>query len=502
MLVRLLVAVLAVGMAVAGCTSDDAPEPEPPRPSPEAVTLRLMTFNIEYGGTVVSFDQVVAAVQAAEADVVVVNEPEGNVVRLARALGWEHWSRRLAVVSQLPLLDPPGGADFVYVETAPGQVAAVTNVHLPSNPYGPNRVRDGMGRAGVLDLERRLRMPDLRTVLATMGPLAQQGVPTFVAGDFNAPSGRDWVRRTVGDRPQLRYPVDWPTSRAMEQAGFTDSYRAVHPDPVRDPGLTWPAERPEVDGYNPPPRAPADRIDFIWAGGSVTVRDSEIVGEQGAADVAVEVDPWPSDHRGVVSTFDVPAATPPALVSVGDPLVTVGSPLTLRVHRPDQPGEQLAVTCGGDTMTPALPDGADGVVTVETDGSGPGFAVGACRAELLAADGDRIATTTFWLREPDQEPVLRSVRAVYEVGEPVRVGWEWAPGNRHDWVAVTPRGQGPSGYLTYIYTDATVAGRGAIGGDAVGAGTWPLPPGRYSLYLCVDDGYQQVATADFTVRRR
>ena len=135
---RRAVVALAGLALVAACTSSSdsspAPDPEPsddPAPTSasdsgsEAATLRVMSFNIEYGGTVVGFDHIVEGARASEADVILVNEPEGHVERLAKALGWDYWNRRVSVVSQLPLLDPPDGADYVYVQTSPGRVAAV-----------------------------------------------------------------------------------------------------------------------------------------------------------------------------------------------------------------------------------------------------------------------------------------------------------------------------------------------------------------------------------------
>ena len=71
--------------------------------------LRVMEFNIEYGGTVVSFDSIVRAVQAADADVVGVEEGFGNVPRLADALGYPYYNVRLQVISRLPLIDRRAG---------------------------------------------------------------------------------------------------------------------------------------------------------------------------------------------------------------------------------------------------------------------------------------------------------------------------------------------------------------------------------------------------------
>ena len=103
-----------------------------------------MSFNIWLGGDVVDFGGVVRAIHAADADIVGLQEAEGNTGRIAKALGWPYWSDRLHVVSRYPLIDPPGAAgQYVLAQVKPGQVFALANEHLPSDPYGPYLVRDG-----------------------------------------------------------------------------------------------------------------------------------------------------------------------------------------------------------------------------------------------------------------------------------------------------------------------------------------------------------------------
>src|SRR4029453_7688295 len=94
----------------------------------------------------------------------------------------------------------------------------------------------------------------------------------------------------------------------------SDSYRALHPTPVTDQGLTWPASRPFVKGYNPGPNgAAADRIDLLYSGGPARATQSSVVGEAGSKYSDIVVSPWPSDHRAVVSQFEVtPAPLPTA----------------------------------------------------------------------------------------------------------------------------------------------------------------------------------------------
>ncbi|MEQ7052677.1 hypothetical protein ABN764_18720 [Paenibacillaceae sp. P-4] len=86
----------------------------------------------------------------------------------------------------------------------------------------------------------------------------------------------------------------------MEQLQFRDSYREVHSDPLTKPAVTW---TPGGNGHIALDEV-HDRIDFVYAGGPSATIDSRIVGERGPyTDIAIT--PWPSDHRAVVSTFEL-----------------------------------------------------------------------------------------------------------------------------------------------------------------------------------------------------
>jgi endonuclease/exonuclease/phosphatase family metal-dependent hydrolase len=52
--------------------------------------LTVMTFNVWYGGGQVEFDRVGQAIRAAGADVVGIQEPEGNLRRIADAAGMSY----------------------------------------------------------------------------------------------------------------------------------------------------------------------------------------------------------------------------------------------------------------------------------------------------------------------------------------------------------------------------------------------------------------------------
>ena len=316
------------------------------------------------------------AIKKSGADVAGIEEACGHMPRLARLLGWHYFDNRLQIVSRYPLADPPdGNGIYTFVQMAPGRVVAMENVHLPSAPYGPNWVRNGKTRAQVLALERRVRLPAIQPQLAALPGLSADGIPVFLTGDFNSPSYRDWTEATVGTRKYMRYAIKWPVSVAVEAAGFSPLLPRGLPEPGEDPGLTWWAPRPHVSGWNPGPRDPQDRIDFVYAAGAATATASRIVSKEGNPAVKVSVSPWPSDHRAVVSTFLVSPAVPPVLVAVDRRLVAVGQDLKVTFHSPGEAGEQVAIVPAGGSPADAVAEQAtgagqptDGTLTFATAG--------------------------------------------------------------------------------------------------------------------------------------
>lgn len=278
----------------------------------DPVIVRVMVFNVEDGGTGVDLAKVVEAIRLADPDIVALEEAMGNTARIAEALGWGSASARTHVLSRHPMFDPPGDdAPFVFVEIGPGTIVAVANIHLPAEPYGPELAARGGSPEDVVSLERRIRLPALERQLEVSSRLAATGIPVFLLGDFNAPSHLDWTAASVGLRPHVRSAIEWPISLAIEAAGFRDTWREIHPDPVAEPGLTWWADRPPTGGYEPGPDTPDDRIDIIYAAGPAVTTDCRIEGELGRPDVSFGVDPWPSDHRAVVAAFRVVPARMP-----------------------------------------------------------------------------------------------------------------------------------------------------------------------------------------------
>ena len=468
--------------------------------TPAAVDLRVMEFNIEYGGTVVRFRSMVEAIQAADADVVGIEEAEANIPRLAKALDYPYYSVRLQIVSRFPLIDPPSGNGlYLFVALSPGHVVALANVHLPAGPYSPNLVRRGAKRKTILEIERRVRVPAVEPAVTALSGLVAQGVPSFLLGDFNAPSRLDWTPGTVGLRDQIHYPVNWPVSAFVERAGFHDSFRDAHPDPVTDEGLTWPSGRPHPPGvWSPGPNAPADRIDFVYAAGEVTTIGSELVGESGGPGVAIGIDPWGTDHRAVVSAFSVQPGLAPTFVAVADRLIDAGADEQVTFHTAGAAADRVVVIPKDNPSYPV----ADVPTAGATDGSmaiATGDWIPGAYEALLKAGDAVLSRIPFWVEAPGDRAHASTTRTSYRVGEAIHVRWWNAPGERWDWIGVYPRGADPNidTYLTWFYTHAAIQGAGVL--DADSFGPWPLQPGRYSAYLLADDGYRVLARAGFNV---
>ncbi|HEX5017608.1 MAG TPA: endonuclease/exonuclease/phosphatase family protein [Actinomycetes bacterium] len=478
---------LLVG-GLAACTeSGDTPDAVV-----EPMTVRVMQFNIEYGGTVVDFASVPAAIEAADADVVALQEAYGRTCKVADAVQWSYCDPRTQVISRFPLITPsdPTG-DEVLVLPEEGEAFGVVNLHLPSAPYGPNLVLKGVEDADELVAKEKGRLNAMEPVLDAANRLQDAGVPVVVLGDLNSPSHLDWTAQTEGLRDHV-IPVEWPVSSELVEAGYDDAYRVVHPDPVSDPGLTWPAARPKSGSYNPALTGrPADRIDMTFVSRDIAVEDAEILGEPDSEFTDIPIDPWPTDHRAVVTEMEIPLADPGPYVSASTRLVDRGANVEVFGHGAD--AEEVEVTGTGEPMTVTLDRG------VAVLGTGD-LAAGENTLELVGADGEPVSTGNLWVREPDAETVVTTSKPTYTRGEPIEVSWTDAPGNKWDWIGVYKRGADPNvaWYKNWLYTESAIAGSATIDDDASG-GPWPLPPGKYDVLVLADDSYAELGRAPFTV---
>lgn len=451
------------------------------------VEFKLMTFNIEYGGTHVDFEKVKEVIRKANPHVVAIEEAFGNIPRLAKELGWEYFDTRLHLISQLPLRDPPEGEGiYTFVQIAPGKVIAICNVHLPNDPEGSFAVMKGASADEIIELEKRARMPYIEPHLKILSRLAAQGMPVFLAGDFNAPSHLDWTEEMIGVRAQIKFALDWPISKAVMEAGFHDSFRDLYPDPRSEPGLTWWAERPQVSGWNPNPNDPQDRIDFIYRMGSVDTLESVVIGEE-------TVSPFPSDHRAVMSTFAVMPEKIPTMVTAEKRSMESGERLKAWVHGKGSSGERCVIALRDETT--AVMSQLVEKENPEMEFSSHELKKGAYDLLLLDSDSTVLSRYPFWVKYAGEPVRVTLDKEVVSVSEPLTARWENTPGNRWDWVGIYKAGQDPMVDKTqrYMHTGASICGEHTFE-------TSGMEPGKYEVLFCLDDNYICLARAAFEIK--
>lgn len=296
-------------------------------PATAETTLRIMSYNIWGGGgnEGKGIEETLAVLKAANADIIGLQEtrlegedctadycpPMGESVAraLAEGLGYHYYDQtqdNVALWANAILSRYPIGAASAHDLGVPIDVDGTTvwafNIHLDDEPYQPYQllgIEYGPApfiktEAEAQDWATRTRGPAIDLLMEDM-KAAGGAAAVFVFGDFNEPSEHDWTEGAVaaGQQP---VKVEWPTTHRLAEAGFVDTYRAAHPDPVARPAFTWTPQGDEAD-----PEDHHDRIDFAFArAGALAVRDAWIVGETGPrSDLAV--DPWPSDHRATLA---------------------------------------------------------------------------------------------------------------------------------------------------------------------------------------------------------
>lgn len=287
--------------------------------------LTLLSFNAWGGGLNEGkpVDETLAVLRAADADLVGLQEaraessncsaqdcPPGEhsiAPELAAELGMQLHEQRgnenvtwaCAIFSRYPILRATPH-DLGVVVDVQGRRVAVFNIHPTDFPYQPYQLlRIPYGDAPLLQSAEEAeaaaataRGPALQLLMEDLASVADTEAQV-IFGDFNEPSWRDWSERAAAAG---RHPlaVNYPLTRALENAGFVDALRAIYPDEIEKPAYTWtPMTSPDD------PADHHDRIDFVFVRGpAISVESAAVVGEKApAADLVVT--PWPSDHRAV-----------------------------------------------------------------------------------------------------------------------------------------------------------------------------------------------------------
>ncbi|MBJ6368168.1 endonuclease/exonuclease/phosphatase family protein [Snuella sedimenti] len=161
-------------------------------------------------------------------------------------------------------------------------------------------------------------------IAAFINHVSSETRPVILLGDFNEPSHLDWTSGQAAMFDHHGVVMEWHTTKSLEDNGFVDAFRAVYPDEIANPGITWPSVATGVGSTSWTPEADErDRIDYIfYKGANVSATSAAIVGPKASyvnnvsstantTNDTFEADqlPWPSDHKGVTAVINLSSGT-------------------------------------------------------------------------------------------------------------------------------------------------------------------------------------------------
>ncbi len=265
--------------------------------------IRVMTWNIWHGGhrfgEQVGVNRVIETIKDARPDVVGLIETYGSGEIIADSLGYYYYliSRNLSIMSRFPFKETiqafqPFNFGGALIDIGNGREIALLDTWLHHLPRYAIDVKEGkLSVDELIEAEGETRYAEVQAILKEVEAMDfSKDTPVFFVGDFNSGSHLDWTENTK--RIHFDYVVEWPVSKAVIDAGFKDSYRALHIDSLLDPGITWtPIAATSTRWYGL-----RDRIDYIYYRGPVKPIESKVIDYHPVM--------FPSDHAAVISVFE------------------------------------------------------------------------------------------------------------------------------------------------------------------------------------------------------
>jgi len=252
--------------------------------------VKVMTYNILDGGE--NRESLLLEVfKAKQPDVIILQEvfQEGLIQEFAKALNMDYFFakgnniRHLALLSRLPIVSPRNHHPFpIRCAVLEATIEFASNYHVQLF---------GVHLAPFVAFYREWwRTWELKIILRKA--MQYNNIPCLIAGDFNAiapndrvewvdsiPSSLKWTLRMQGWRV-----FHWALAQPLA-AGFTDSYRFLHP---------------KEDGFTLPTPEPHARLDYIFVNDilKANLQQCDVVCDIEAVHRA-------SDHYPVLAEFAV-----------------------------------------------------------------------------------------------------------------------------------------------------------------------------------------------------
>lgn len=281
--------------------------------------LTVLSWNVWHGGHSKAYPEkgcegTIGILKKSKADVILMVETYGAAPMIADSLGYQYnlISSNLCIFSRYPIVKkyafPDSIATFNFggveidMDGTPVRLFDTWLHYLPDMRLVPTDKTEqeilAWDDVGTRDEEIRKIIGVLKPILAE-----SDSIPVIMGGDFNSHSHLDWTEATKNLYNHGGAVVNWTVSKAMERAGFKDSFREINPDPVKNIGTTWLTDADSLETVNR-----QDRIDFIYyQGKTIQAVASEcydtILGEM----FSFKGDDffYASDHGFVLTTFKI-----------------------------------------------------------------------------------------------------------------------------------------------------------------------------------------------------
>ncbi len=317
--------------------------------------IKLLQLNIWQEGVMVKngYEALADELARADADFVMLSEVRNykgtrfcdRIVASLKERGktyYSFYSYDSGLLSKFPIVDSavifPENGDHgsIYKLTADweGKRVCVYTAHLDYRNCAYYRVRgydgstwekmepDTVVASLLADNVASQRDDAIRKFMEDAEKEVARGHLVFIGGDFNEPSHLDWTEATQDSADHRGVVIPWTVSTMLAGAGYRDTYREMYPDPVKNPGYTYPADSRETEVSRltwTPDADERERIDFIYYypqkdlkllqahvfGPRGSIRNSMRVQED-TEDVFIEpLGVWPTDHKGVLARFEV-----------------------------------------------------------------------------------------------------------------------------------------------------------------------------------------------------
>ena len=307
-----------------------------------ATSLKVMTWNIwgrlnqDPRYTIddkTARGRTIEIIRESGADLVALIETYGSAADIAAALNFQSITpgpeANLCILSRYPLSDVEpldGLSSFSFlgatVTLPQGRKIRIYDVWLTSagrhiveikNPELTDEAFTEGDQVRLVPLMEFLEHPDLKKHREN-----SDNVPVVVAGDFNCVSHLDHTAGTMHSKLNHSRILATGVSKAMHQAGFSDTFRQTNPDLLESTlGHTWTTVGPgyeyrEGQGFvpvanNPSPeyRDPYARIDYIYSMGSgIQAVTSRVIAHH-ASRTDRSFPEFPSDHAAVITEFRI-----------------------------------------------------------------------------------------------------------------------------------------------------------------------------------------------------